>query len=145
MNAGDDMIRVMTIDDYDEIYALWQQVTTLIVQEFEDSKEQIEKFLKRNPGHSFVAVEDDKIVGTILCGQDGRRGCIYHMCVAEEYRQRKIGTHLVQAVLAELEKERIHNVYLVAFQKNKIGNAFWASLGWEMRADINNYNIKLKC
>ena len=139
------MIRVMTIDDYDEIYALWQQVTTLIVQEFEDSKEQIEKFLKRNPGHSFVAVEDDKIVGTILCGQDGRRGCIYHMCVAEEYRQRKIGTHLVQAVLAELEKERIHNVYLVAFQKNKIGNAFWASLGWEMRADINNYNIKLKC
>lgn len=145
MNAGDDMIRVMTIDDYDEIYALWQQVTTLIVQEFEDSKEQIEKFLERNPGHSFVAVEDDQIVGTILCGQDGRRGCIYHMCVAEEYRQRKIGTHLVQAALAELEKERIHNVYLVAFQKNRIGNAFWASLGWEMRADINNYNIKLKC
>lgn len=138
------MIRGMTIDDYDEIYGLWEKVTTLIVQEFEDSREQIEKFLLRNPGHSFVAVEDDRIVGTILCGQDGRRGCIYHMCVAEQYRQRKIGTRLVKAALAELEKERIHNVYLVAFQKNTVGNAFWSSLGWEMRADINNYCIQLK-
>lgn len=138
------MIRVMKIEDYEEIVALWKKVPTLIVQEFEDSREQIEKFLLRNPGHSFVAVEDEKIVGTILCGQDGRRGCIYHMCVAEEYRQRKIGTHLVEKALEELKKERIHDVYLVAFQKNTIGNAFWSSLGWEMRADINNYNIKLK-
>lgn len=138
------MIRGMTIDDYEEIYGLWKEVTTLIVQEFEDSREQIEKFLQRNPGHSFVAVEDGRIVGTILCGQDGRRGCIYHMCVAQQYRQRKIGTRLVKAALAELEKERIHNVYLVAFQKNTVGNAFWSSLGWEMRADINNYCIQLK-
>lgn len=138
------MIRRMEIEDYDEVYSLWQETPTLIVQEFEDSRERIGVFLKRNEGHSFVAVEDGKIVGTVLCGQDGRRGCIYHICVAEDYRQRKIGTHLVENALLELKKENIRNVYLVAFQKNAIGNAFWSSLGWELRADINNYSIRLK-
>lgn len=138
------MIREMNIDDYEEIHALWKATPSLRVLEFEDSREQIERFLIRNPGTSFVAVEDDKIVGTILCGQDGRRGCIYHMCVAERYRQRKIGTNLVRSSLKVLQEERIHNVYLVAFRKNEIGNAFWNSLGWEMRADINNYNIQLR-
>lgn len=138
------MIRVMEIEDYEEIHRLWESITNLVVQEFEDSREQIERFLERNPGHSFVAVEDGKIAGTILCGQDGRRGCIYHMCVAEKYRQRKIGTRLVEHAIEELKKEKIHNVYLVAFQKNAIGNAFWSSLGWELRADINNYSIVLR-
>lgn len=138
------MIREMTINDYDAIYALWRATPSLKVWDFEDSKEQIERFLLRNPGTSFVAEEDGQIVGTILCGQDGRRGCIYHMCVAEKYRQRKIGTRLVKSSLAVLEREQIHNVYLVAFRENAVGNAFWSSLGWEMRADINNYNIQLK-
>lgn len=138
------MIRRMEFSDYEEVHRLWRETPMLAVQEFEDSREQIERFLKRNPGHSFVAFEDGKIVGTILCGQDGRRGCIYHMCVAEDYRQRKIGTHLVENALEELKKENIRNVYLVAFQKNAVGNAFWSSLGWELRADINNYSIRLR-
>ena len=138
------MIRRMEISDYEEVRELWLETSTLIVEEFEDSREQIERFLKRNRGHSFVALEDGKIVGTILCGQDGRRGCIYHMCVAKDYRQRKIGTHLVENALEVLKTENIRNVYLVAFQKNAIGNAFWSSLGWELRADINNYSIRLK-
>lgn len=138
------MIRKMEFSDYEEVHKLWSETPTLVVQEFEDSREQIGRFLKRNPGHSFVAIEDGKIVGTILCGQDGRRGCIYHMCVAKDYRQRKIGTHLVENALEELKIENIRNVYLVAFQKNAIGNAFWSSLGWELRADINNYSIRLR-
>lgn len=138
------MIRIMNINDYEKIHKLWSEVPTLVIQEFEDSREQIGRFLERNKGHSFVAEEDGRIVGTILCGQDGRRGCIYHMCVAEKYRQRKIGTHLVEHALEELKREKIRNVYLVAFQKNAVGNAFWSSLGWELRADINNYSIRLK-
>lgn len=138
------MIRPMRIEDYDAMLQLWKDTPTLRVLEFEDSREQIDRFLIRNPGTSFVAEEDGQIVGTILCGQDGRRGCIYHMCVREAYRKRKIGTHLVTESLKVLKSEHIHNVYLVAFRKNEVGNAFWNSLGWEMRGDINNYNIQLK-
>jgi ribosomal protein S18 acetylase RimI-like enzyme len=42
----------------------------------DDSKEGIEKYLKRNPETWFVAEAQNKIIGVILSGHDGRRGYI---------------------------------------------------------------------
>ena len=73
-------IRVMTLEDYDEVYALWMGIHGFGIRSIDDSKEGVERFLKRNPTTSMVAVADGKIVGAILCGHDGRRGCLYHVC-----------------------------------------------------------------
>ena len=80
-------IRVMTIDDYDEVYSLWKTIHGFGIRSIDDSREGVLRFLKRNPTTSVVAVEDGKIVGAILCGHDGRRGCLYHVCVDEHYRK----------------------------------------------------------
>ena len=80
-------IRVMTIDDYDEVYSLWQTIHGFGIRSIDDSREGVLRFLKRNPTTSVVAVEDGKIVGAILCGHDGRRGCLYHVCVQEAYQE----------------------------------------------------------
>ena len=80
-------IRVMTLEDYDEVYALWMGIHGFGIRSIDDSKEGVERFLKRNPTTSMVAVADGKIVGAILCGHDGRRGCLYHVCVHEDYRR----------------------------------------------------------
>ena len=74
-------IRVMTIEDFDQVHALWMSIKGFGIRSVDDSKEGIERFLKRNPTTSVVAEEDGKIVGAILCGHDGRRGCLYHVCV----------------------------------------------------------------
>ena len=71
------MIRTMTIEDYDEVYALWTKIRGFGLRSVDDSREGIARFLKRNPTTSVVAVEDGKVVGSILCGHDGRRGCLY--------------------------------------------------------------------
>ena len=80
------MIRTMTIEDYEQVHDLWMKIHGFRIRSVDDSKEGVERFLKRNPTTSVVAVEDDKIVGAILCGHDGRRGCLYHVCVDEAYR-----------------------------------------------------------
>ena len=80
-------IRNMTIDDYDKVYALWMSCKNMGFNNLDDSREGIDKFLKRNPGTSFVADDGDRIVGVVLSGQDGRRGYIYHMSVAEDKRK----------------------------------------------------------
>ena len=67
-------IRVMTLEDCDEVYALWMGIHGFGIRSIDDSKEGVERFLKRNPTTSMVAVADGKIVGAILCGHDGRRG-----------------------------------------------------------------------
>ena len=63
----------MMLDDYDKIYQLWEMSDNIGLSKA-DSLFGITKFLGRNPGMSFVAWDGDKIIGTVLCGHDGRRG-----------------------------------------------------------------------
>ena len=137
------MIRVMTIDDYEEVYHLWKKIRGFGIRSIDDSREGVDRFLKRNPTTSVVAEKDGKIVGSILCGHDGRRGCFYHVCVAEEYRRHGIGKAMVVASMEALRKEQINKVCLIAFTKNDIGNAFWNTIGWTKRLDLNYYDFTL--
>ncbi len=137
------MVRVMTIDDYDEVYALWRQIRGFGIRSVDDSREGVAQFLRRNPTTSVVAVEDGKLVGAILCGHDGRRGCLYHVCVAPDYRMRGIGKSMVAFSMEALRRERINKVSLIAFTKNDVGNAFWNEIGWTKRQDLNYYDFTL--
>ena len=136
-------IRSMTIEDYDGVYALWMSIKGFAIRSLDDSREGVERFLKRNPGNSVVAIEDGKIVGSILCGHDGRRGCLYHVCVNEAYRMRGIGKSMVVYCMKALEKEKISKVSLIAFTVNDVGNAFWKQIGWTRREDLNYYDFTL--
>lgn len=137
------MVRAMTIEDYDEVRALWMSIKGFGIRSVDDSREGVEAFLKRNPGSSVVAVMDGRIVGAILCGHDGRRGCLYHVCVAEEYRMRGIGRQMVVFCMEALKAEQINKVSLIAFTANDIGNAFWRQIGWTKREDLNYYDFTL--
>ena len=137
------MLRTMTIDDYEQVYALWKQIHGFGIRSMDDSIEGIARFLERNPATSVVAVEDGNIVGAILCGHDGRRGCMYHVCVDAKYRMRGIGKSMVVFAMEALKKEKINKVSLIAFTKNDIGNAFWNEIGWTKRFDLNYYDFTL--
>ena len=137
------MIRVMTMKDYDEVFALWSKIKGFAMRSIDDSYIGVERFLKRNPNTSVVAIEDDKIVGAILCGHDGRRGCLYHVCVDPDYRLRGIGQAMVVKCMQALKEEQISKVSLIAFSENDIGNAFWHTIGWTERLDLNYYDFVL--
>ena len=110
----------------------------------DDSREGIEKYLKRNPTTSFVAEQDGRIVGVIMAGHDGRRGYIYHTAVLPEYRGHGIAAQLVGHAMAALDKEGISKAALVAFKSNDIGNGFWEHIGFTEREDLvyRNKNIR---
>jgi len=137
------MIRAMKIDDYKQVYELWMTIQGFAIRSIDDSKEGVENFLKRNPTTSVVAIEDNKIVGAILCGHDGRRGCFYHVCVHPDYRLRGIGKSMVVFCMNALKDEGINKVSLIAFTQNDIGNAFWKGIGWTKREDLNYYDFTL--
>ncbi len=137
------MIREMKIEDYEGVHNLWMTIKGFGIRSVDDSKEGVERFLNRNPGLSVVAQEDGKIVGCILCGHDGRRGCLYHVCVREDYRMHGIGRSMVVHCMERLKEEKINKVSLIAFTKNDIGNAFWKEIGWTKREDLNYYDFTL--
>ena len=136
-------VRSMQIEDYDQVYALWMTIHGPSIRTIDDSREGVERFLKRNPGISVVAEMDGRVVGAILCGHDGRRGCLYHVCVHEDYRMHGIGRAMVVYCMNALQQEGINKVSLIAFTKNDIGNAFWKQIGWTKREDLNYYDFVL--
>ena len=137
------MVRIMTIEDYEGVYALWKKIKGFGIRSIDDSKEGVARFLKRNPTTSVVAEKDGRIVGSILCGHDGRRGCLYHVCGDEDYRRHGIGKRMVVFAMKALKEEKINKVSLIAFTENDIGNAFWNTIGWTERLDLNYYDFTL--
>lgn len=136
-------VRSMTTEDYPAVKALWQSIRGFGIRSIDDSEEGVGRFLARNPGISVVAEQDGAIVGAILCGHDGRRGCLYHVCVKDGSRRQGIGKAMVVFCMEALKKERINKVSLIAFTKNDVGNAFWKEIGCTGRRDLNYYDFVL--
>lgn len=129
------MIRPMTKEDYDEIFAMWQ-ITTKRALSKADERSQIERYLDRNPGMSQVAVVDGKIVGTVLAGHDGRRGFIHHMAVLPEYRRRRIGHRLAEKAIEMITNDGIDKTHIFCYRNNETGQNFWKDFGFKKREDV---------
>ena len=134
------MIRKMTIDDYESMYTVWMSCAGMGLNNLDDSRDGIARFLNRNPETCFVAEEEQKIVGAILVGNDGRRGYIYHTAVLPEYRRRGIASKLVDEAIGALAALGIHKTALVVFSRNTDGNAFWDRIGFTSREDLTYRN-----
>lgn len=137
-------IREMCGDDYENVYRLWLSCQGMGLNDLDDSKEGIERFLERNPQTCFVVIKDHNIVGAIMAGHDGRRGYIYHTCVHPHYRREGIGEMMVDRVMEVMETLGINKVALVVFQRNKDGQCFWEKMGFSTREDIVYRNKAIK-
>ena len=138
-------IKKVTIDDYDAIYELWNSTeqSRRALNPVDDSREGIERYLKRNPDTCFAAVKDDRIIGVILTGHDGRRAIVHHLCVHPEYRQRGIASELVSRAEDALKKEGIQKIFGLVFKDNEPANAFWEQQGYSLRTNLNYRNKSL--
>lgn len=138
-------IRPVTIADYDALFELWNSTeqSKRALNPVDDSRDGIEKYLKRNPNTCFAAVKDGKIIGVILTGHDGRRAIIHHMCVHPDCRRMGIAAKLTAAAEEALKKEGINKIFGLVFKDNDGANAFWESQGYSLRTNLNYRNKSL--
>jgi ribosomal protein S18 acetylase RimI-like enzyme len=127
----------MLINDYNEIIILWKNTEGVGLSGKDDSKKSIKKFLEKNLNLCFVAEYNKEIIGTIMAGNDGQRGHIYHLMVIPEHRKNGIGKKLLEKTEKTLKKDCIRKIFLVVFKKNKIGNKFWENNEYGLRKDLN--------
>ena len=138
-------IRKVTIEDYDQLLALWNSTeqSRRALNPVDDSREGIERYLKRNPDTCFAAVSDGKIIGVILTGHDGRRAIIHHMCVHPDHRRMGIAGRLVKEAEQALKKEGIQKIFGLVFKDNDTATAVWESQGYSLRTNLNYRNKSL--
>jgi ribosomal protein S18 acetylase RimI-like enzyme len=122
--------RPLTPLDYDQVTALWRRCDGVEVSEGDD-RQSFGGYLLRNPGISYAAVREATIVGAVLCGHDGRRGLVYHLAVAPEYRGQGLGKQILKMGLAGLQKCGIARALILVAKDNALGHEFWISQGFE--------------
>ena len=129
--------------DYDEVIRLWRSMPGMGLNNLDDSREGIERFLRRNPGTSFVVRTAEGLMGSVLCGNDGRRGYLYHLAVSPELQGRGLGRSLVQSALDALSREGISKAGLMVFVSNEAAGRFWDHMGFSDRSDVRYRSIRL--
>src|SRR5271157_2498358 len=129
------LIREFTMDDYDAACALWKRTEGIGLSQADEPRN-VASFLARNPGLSFVAEEEGRIVGAVLCGNDGRRGFLHHLAVEKSRRRSGIGRSLVERCLSVLASAGLRKCHLFVLADNVEGQRFWRTIGWEERTTL---------
>lgn len=127
-------IRNMGIEDYCEVYKLWQECGISLGKS--DSEDEIQKFISMNPETSLVGTIDNKIIGCVLGGYDGRRGLIHHLAVHPDYQGNDYGTILMECLENKFKEKGVVKISFWV-QNSNIGVVdFYEKLGYELRKDI---------
>ena len=122
--------------DYKGALSLWESMETGVKVGRSDSFEEIEKKLQRDPDLFLVAELNDRIVGTVIGGYDGRRGVIYHLAVQADLRRQGVATQLLFEVEKRLQAKGCLKSYLLVFADNPDAIQFYEHHGWrEMKED----------
>jgi len=137
--------KTLTAADYDELFSLWNQVeqTKRALNPVDDTLEGITRYIKRNPTTCFAAIKDEKNVGAILTGHDGRRAIIHHLCVHPNFQRLGIARTLVEMAEAALKNEGIQKIFGLVFKDNETANSFWERMGYSLRTNLNYRNKSL--
>jgi N-acetylglutamate synthase len=128
--------------DYDVVAALWHQCEGVEVAEGDDAST-ILGYLKRNSNLSRVAMVDERVVGAVLCGHDGRRGFLYHLAVADDQRGHGIGRMLVAECIARLGDCGIQRAIILVADDNPKGRCFWTAQGFEEISGTTAFGIDI--
>ncbi|HEY9226247.1 MAG TPA: GNAT family N-acetyltransferase [Gemmatimonadaceae bacterium] len=128
-------IREFTAADYDAAMAIWRAAPGVVLRDA-DAREPLVRYLSRNPGLSFVAVDGDEVVGAVLCGTDGRRGYLQHLAVSRSHQRRAVGRRLADACIEALAHSGIDKCHLMILSGNTTAASFWKSIGWTLRDDV---------
>ena len=128
-------LQTMTLNHYGQMTALWSSSEGVGLSAA-DSKENIARYLARNPGLSYVAFDANQLVGAVLCGHDGRRGYIHHLAVMHTHRHRGIGKALVARCIKALKASGIDKCHLFVFSANHDAQVFWEKTGWMHRTEL---------
>jgi ribosomal protein S18 acetylase RimI-like enzyme len=131
----DYQIRVMTLEDYNECYQLWREVSEAD-RRVDCTHEVIKRILARNPETCFVVVSDSRIIGTITCEFGGDGAYISHLAVATAYRRQGIATALVNSAEEKLTSLGVRKSRILVFANNENAKQFWCSIGYGIREDV---------
>lgn len=128
------IIRPMKPEHYTDLVKLWSSFPGNTMTGA-DSLEGFSLFLKRNDKFCFTAFKNSDIVGSVMAGEDTRRGYIYHLSVKKNLHHSGIGKGLMDKAETALYQAGVEKLHLLIFSDNP-AIEFYKRTGWHLRNDI---------
>jgi ribosomal protein S18 acetylase RimI-like enzyme len=129
--------------DYQQVIDLWSSIEKGVRVGRSDSPGEIEKKMDRDPDLFLVAESENKIIGSVIGGYDGRRGLIYHLAVNAAFRGQRVGSRLMDEVESRLRAKGCLKCYLLIANDNLDVGAFYQAQGWQQMTDVSLYGKTL--
>jgi ribosomal protein S18 acetylase RimI-like enzyme len=129
--------------DYPAVRKLWEGIEKGVHVGRSDSAEEIAKKISRDPDLFLVAEEGGRIIGSVIGGFDGRRGLLYHLAVADDNRNRGVGTRLLEEVEARLRGRGCLKCYLMVTLDNPEVEGFYQRRGWHFMDYVRPFGKEL--
>ena len=130
--------------DYQQVYDLWASIEKGVHIGRSDTPTEIEKKISRDPDLFLIAECQNKIIGSVIGGYDGRRGLIYHLAVDTSFRGQGIGSRLMDEVEARLRGKGCLKCYLLVVEDNHEVEAYYRNRGWQHMDDIHLFGKNLQ-
>lgn len=138
------VIRAYKESDRSQAVQLW--IITGLYHPDNDPYKDIDRKIADSPELFFVAIDNNKVIGTVMVGYEGHRGWINYLCVLPQYQRRNIGRELMkhaEKALIGLGCAKINlqirkdNIEVISFYKS-IGYVVEDVISMEMRLEFDN-------
>lgn len=133
---SDVSIRLFTIEDYEDVTALWKQAGLPYKPEGRDSKEKIAAETARDTSVFLVAEMNGKVIGTCLGTHDGRKGWINRVSVNQDLREKGIAQMLVKETEKRLNQKGVDIFACLIENWNDVSMEAFAKMGYIKHEDI---------
>ena len=130
MKSKEITIREFTMDDYEQVTALWTKAGIHYRPNGRESRAHMAKELQGGQAMFLVAEVDKKVVGVVLGTHDGRKGWINRLAVANAFRRQNIASSLVAAVESRLKTLGIDVTACLIEPENTVSKSFFYKIGY---------------
>ena len=131
----------------DQVISLWEEV---FGYEADHNAPQlvIDKKLEFGDGLFYIALDNKRVVGTIMAGYDGHRGWIYSIAVSPNFQKKGIGSTLLAFAERKLSELGCMKINLQIMKGNEVVEEFYLaneyqtekriSMGKRLQENMNN-------
>ncbi len=127
-------IEKFTMDSYETVVNLWKRSGINVGST--DTREELERMLQRNPNLFLIGKDNDRVIGVVMGGFDGRRGYVHHLAIDPDFQRRGYGKMIMDDLIEKFREMSVHKIHLFIEKYNKDVVEFYQDIGWEIRDDL---------
>lgn len=129
MNDRELLLRAARPDEVDAVLAFW--ATAAEGKSVSDDRAGVLGLIERDPDALLLALDGDRIVGTVIAGFDGWRCHLYRLAVAPDRRREGIGARLIAAAERRFAGFGGRRVDAMVLERNSTAHQAWSAAGYE--------------